>query len=258
MVTRRNIRWCSFRGRIALAITLLVSAVSHQGAADDQPEPDCLRLGANTDLGSAYDIYGRVIEAIYRRAGICARSTPVNPLRQSHLIAAEKLDGVWLRYEGYEKIFDANLVPVPQPIFYLEAVFVRRADSSFTGELADLEGRQVAFVNGLRWIESHLPHYGAVGIPVPGDVPIVSLLRRGRFDVYATHRLQANDIQASLGDQQSQVVVSHWDQAPFMHFLHKRHADKLDRIAAVIREAIAAGDMNELYALPGVNPVELD
>ena len=139
MATRRNIGWSSFRRSLALATALGLVAVSHPGAAQETSRADCLMLGANTDLGSAYNIYGRVIEAIYQKAGICAESTPVNPLRQSHLIATEKLDGVWLRYEGYEKIFDANLMPVPQPIFYLEAVFVRRADSSFTGALEDLQ-----------------------------------------------------------------------------------------------------------------------
>ena len=189
---------------------------------------------------------------------MCAVSIPVNPMRQSLLIASGGLDGEWLRYEGYDQIFEPDLMAVPQPIFQMEAVLVRRADSSFSGNPKDLEGRRVAFVNGLRWIETHLPQHGAIGVQIPGDVPATGLLLRNRFDIYATHRLQAEEMLASLGKGQNSIIVSHWDYAPFLHFLHKRHADKLARLARATREAIAAGDMEEMYALPGIDRIKLD
>ena len=241
-----------------MAIALLLMHATANVQAQEGPNDTCLKLGANVDLGNAYPIYEKVINAIYARAGMCATSIPVNPMRQSLLIASGGLDGEWLRYEGYDKIFEPDLMPVPQPIFQMEAVLVRRADSSFSGNPVDLEGRRVAHVNGLRWIETHLPLHGAIGVPVPGDVPAIGLLLRNRFDIYATHRLQAEEMLASLGEGQNSIIVSHWDNAPFLHFLHKRHADKLDRLATATLEAIAAGDMEEMYALPGIDRIELD
>lgn len=258
MATRRDISRGWIRRTLAYAATLLLITVTHPRSAQPQDQPECLRLGGNVDLGKAYDIYERAINAIYTRAGICAQSEPINPMRQSLLIASGALDGEWLRYEGYEKQFEQDLAPVPQPIFQLEAVFVRRGDSTFNGTPANLMGRSVAFVNGMRWIETHLPLLGATGIPVPNDVPVVRLLKRGRFDIFATHRLEADEMLKTLGPDQTDIIVSHWESVPFLHFLHRRHSDKLERLAEATRDAIAAGEMDELYALPGISRIELD
>lgn len=214
-----------------------------------------MKLGGDDLLGKVFPLYEGFMAAAYERAGYCAISIPLSAKRITQMIASGGLDGDWMRYDGYAERHDPNLIQVPQALFYIEAVLISLGNSEFDGNLNDLRGRNVAYQGGLKWIEVNLPKLGAIGTPVPGGLPIVDLLARKRFELFATHAIEASDLLSKAKDRQDVFRVTHWSYVPVYHLVHKKHADKVNALAAALRETLISGEFDEIYSQPGVTAV---
>lgn len=216
----------------------------------------CLKLGADESLAQFYSLFDGVIKSVYERAGFCAQSIPLSPKRIEQMLKAGTLDGDWVRAEGYTERFNPNLLPIPAPLFRLEAVFVSLANSDFNGNPTDLAGRRVGYQAGFRWIEVNLPALGAETVEIPAAMPVRDLLERGRFDVFATDGVRANFLRARFSDSPVALRIHPWSKMAFYHLVHKRHADKVDTLRAAFNDALADGTFDTILSLPGLVRVE--
>ena len=223
-------------------------------AARLQNQPDnCLRLGADESLAQFYHLFDDLIADIYRKAGLCAISVPASPKRIEQMVMAGTLDGDWIRAAGYAEAFGQGLIEVPVPLFQIEAVLLSLPESNFNGNPEDLSGRRVGYQAGFRWIEKNLPLAGATPVELPSGAPVKDLLKRGRFDVFATDGVRAKMIEATFSREDPSLRVHSWHKISFYHLIHSRHADKREALRAAMEAAIANGDFDEIFALPGLS-----
>lgn len=252
MVARRNISSIvNLTAAAFVAVSTHVPAALAQGQA---PSPDCLRLGADQSLAQFYALFENAIAQVYADAGFCAVSVPLSPKRIENLMASGGLDGDWIRVEGYPELFEIDLIALKPALFQMEAKLVTTDRSDFDGTVADLKGRRVGYQAGFRWLEKNLPATGAIVIEMPSGVPIKDLLARGRFDVFATDGVRAEQIKETYEGTGDQPIIYAWRSIPFHHMLHKKHRGKATAISQALAKGIQSGLFNGVYELPGLSP----
>jgi len=172
------------------------------------------------------------------------------------MLATGSLDSDWFRVEGYENQVDLDLLAIPIPLFQIDAVLLYRTDSDFDGTPEDLKGRAVGYQSGFRWLEKGLPALGAIPREIPAGVPVAELLMRGRFEIYATDSVRAHVTMQSQNNGQNTLQQSSWKKLSFFHLVHRRHQDKISALKREIRNAMDAGEFDQIFALPGLSRVE--
>lgn len=241
----------------ALVCVVIASQLHAQPAVTADPANNsCLRLGADESLEQFYPLFDKLIEGVYERAGFCATSVPLSPKRIEQMMDAGTLDGDWIRVEGYAEEFGQDLIPVPYPLFQVEAVLLSPVNSGFDGSVEDLRGRSVGYQSGFRWIEKNLPLAGALPMQMPSGLPIRDLLERGRFEVFATDGVRAAMILKNSDQTPSKLRVHSWRKISFYHMVHRRHADKIEAIGQALTESMALGEFDPIFALPGLSRIE--
>lgn len=258
MVARRNIESIGkpiFTRLILSVFLLLVSPVS--SIAEDNTA-NCLKLGADEGVAEFHPLFENLIATVYERAGYCAVSISLAPNRIEMMLTDGALDGDWMRVEGYADQFHVDLIEVPIPLFYLDTVFLTRADSNFNGIPDNLKGRTVGYQSGFRWIEKSLLALGAIPKVIPSGVPVRELLKRRRFEVFATDGVRGFQIMQAPESEQNPLRQTNWGKIPFFHLVHKRHKDKVNALTREIENAINAGEFDLLFALPGIDRANND
>jgi hypothetical protein len=256
MVAGRNIKNIgkpNFRWLMLSALLLLASSIP---ATPEEDTARCLKLGADDGVAEFHPLFENILASIYQRAGHCAVSFSLAPKRVEMMIANGALDGDWMRAAGFAEQSHVSLIEVPVPLFQLEAVLLARAESNFNGTPEDLKGRTVGYPAGFYWIEKSLLALGAIPREVPVGVPVEELLKRGRFEVFATDGVWAYPIMRSQNKGEKTIRQTSWAKIPFFHLVHARHADKVDGLAREIENAINTGEFDHLFALPGLERVE--
>lgn len=251
MAARTNLR------RLAIAGSALLASLSlnqNSFAADLQEIPgNCLRLGADESLAQFYHLFEDLVADIYHRAGFCAISIPASPKRIEQMITAGTLDGDWIRVEGYAETFGQDLVEVPVPLFQIEAVLLSLAYSDFNGQPEDLAERRVGYQAGFRWIEKNLPLMGGVPVELPSGTPVKDLLKRGRFEIFATDGVRAKMIEKTFTEEDPTLRIHSWRKISFYHLVHSRHANKREALKTAFDAAIVNGEFEKIFALPGLS-----
>ncbi len=234
---------------------LLLLALPTAAFAEENTD-NCLKLGADESLSGFHPLFEGLIASIYLRAGYCAISIPLAPKRIEMMLADGSLDSDWFRVEGYADQFHLDLMEIPIPLFQIDAVLLYRTDSDFNGTPGDLQGRTVGYQSGFRWLEKGLPALGAIPIEIPLGVPVEELLKRGRFEIYATDSARAYLILQSHNGGQNTIQQTSWKKLSFFHLVHRRHQDKVDALKREIKNAMKAGEFDQIFALPGLSRVE--
>ena len=235
-----------------LLASLPLNQNTYANNLQETPE-NCLKLGADESLAQFYYLFEDLVADIYRKAGFCAVSVPASPKRIEQMIMAGTLDGDWIRVEGYAEVFGQDLVPIPVPLFQIEAVLLSLDDSDFNGQPEDLKGRRVGYQAGFRWIEKNLPFMEAIPVELPSGTPVKSLLERGRFEIFATDGVRAKMIRETFTTDDPALRLDSWRKISFYHLIHSKHADKRDALKTAFENAIAEGQFEEIFALPGLS-----
>lgn len=237
----------------AFCVAVFVSG-SPVFAEENSVPSDCFRLGADQTLAQFYGIFEGAIAQVYEDAGLCATSVPMSPKRIETMVKSGSLDGDWIRVEGYPDMFDMDLIAIKPALFHMEAKLIATNQSDFDGTIEDLKDRRVGYQAGFRWLEKNLPAVGAIAVEMPSGVPIKDLLERGRFEVFATDGVRAEQIRATYKDGEQEPMIYAWRSIPFHHMLHTRHRDKADAIGLAFKKGIQSGLFNQVYTLPGLSP----
>lgn len=240
---------------LTAALCVAVCTAGSPAFAEGSSTPsDCLRLGADQTLAQFYGIFEEAIAQVYEDAGLCATSIPMAPKRIETMVKSGSLDGDWIRVEGYPDMFDMDLIAIKPALFQMEAKLLTTNQSDFDGTVEDLKGRRVGYQAGFRWLEKNLPAVGAIAVEMPSGVPVKDLLERGRFEVFATDGVRAEQIKATYKEGEQEPMIYAWRSIPFHHMLHTRHRDKADAIGEALQKGIRSGLFNQVYTLPGLSP----
>lgn len=254
MVTRRNI-WRNVKRLNALLPVLAACAISVIPANANDQKPECMLLASSGSSAEFFDVFEKAIAGVYKTAGFCAQSIQAAPKRIEQMMAAGTLDGDWIRVEDHNILTNQDLLPIPMPLFALQTIFVSLESSNFDGTEADLKDRRVGHAAGFRWIEARLPASGSVPMEVPSTVPVVELLSRGRFDVYVTVSANVASIRDQAEKAKQTVQINNWTAIPVYHYIHARHADKLDALTEALKVAYETGAFDAIYTMPGITRI---
>ncbi|TNE62229.1 MAG: ABC transporter substrate-binding protein [Alphaproteobacteria bacterium] len=249
------------RGVRAFFLMLALPLTALPARADlDEPQTHCLKLGADESLGASYDRFEALFEDLYGRAGLCAKSVPMDPKRIEQLLDLGDLDGDWFRPADYVESRHKMMLQLQQPILGLESRLVWLASSDFSGQPADLKGRIVGYQAGFRWLEGHIPRMGGIPFAVSSTAQIRGLLERGRIDVFATSSVHEPAVLETFGKDMGLVHQSTWAAVPFYHLLHPRHEDKVARLNDALKQMIESHAIEAYLDMPGVMvmPVQAD
>lgn len=211
-----------------------------------------MSLASSGTSPTFFKVFEKVISDVYEDAGFCANSVRLSPKRIEQMMKAGSLDGDWIRVQGFAGLTGQDMMPVPVPLFQLETIFVSLKSSDFDGTETDLNGRRVGHTSGFRWIESRLAPLGGIPMEVPRTVPVVELLMRKRFDVFATLTANVSRITAEAEKTEQAITIRSWQQIPTFHYVHKRHAEKVPALSSAFERAIKNGAFDVLYKYPGI------
>lgn len=244
-------------GLILIALLQLPAISAYAQKETSDPQPACLRLGADESLGPGYARFDALLTNLYERAGLCATSIAMSPKRIEQLMRTGELDGDWFRPADYVQPSRSNALMIPTPLFGLEARLIWLEPTKFSGNPADLKGLTVGYQAGFRWLESHIPTVGAKPFSVTSTGHIRELLQRGRIDVFATSGVHEAAILKTFPQGEAQVNSALWAAVPFHHLLQPHHADLVPALDMALQAMIKSGEIAEYLDMPGISVIQL-
>lgn len=173
-------RWrfsaCIAVGWILLSATLWSDRA--QGQTDDTST--CLRL-SDLSVGTGDSVLFDNVATALTRAGICLERLRVPASRGTQMLLHGELDGEMLRVSSYVGLVGEVAFPVEEPVYrYTGSVIT---DDPEITAAADLVGRPVAAIRGLRWSDRVITEEGLDQvIPVDNGDQLRDLLLRDRVD----------------------------------------------------------------------------
>lgn len=180
---------------------------------------------ANTEISE------QVIREAYKRVGQDIEILKMPPSRALAMANSGDLDGELYRVAGLERRFE-NLVQVPVPVNYLEAVVITGEAIHHPVSWQDLMGKQFAIRRGTKFAEMRTA--GMDPVYAVHNSQLIDMLARGRVEMILIARLNG---MALLQEQQCQfrILVPPIERFPLFHYLHKKHV----ALVAPVMEALA-------------------
>jgi polar amino acid transport system substrate-binding protein len=143
-------------------------------------------------------------------------------------------DGEAVKIMGIEKTY-RNLLMVKIPLTY-DALPVYTKDVSFTvSGWQSLKPYRIAYQRGVKIIERNLK-----GVPIEGVATTEQafmMLAHNRVDLVIADANQAADLLPNYPD--IKMLSPAVDSFPVYHYLHKKHADLVPKLEAVLQQMIA-------------------
>ena len=179
-----------------------------------------------------------LIGEVFRRMGLTAE-VDVNAasLRAFSLANDGVTDGLAGRVEGMDKTYP-NLIRVPERMFVNDFVACSRGGSLPTS-WADLAPHSVAYIIGWQVFERQVPQVRDLTL-VKDSSQLMNLVKADRVEIILHERWQA------LWQARASGVVLQCQKTPLARvdmyiYLHRRHADLVDRVAETLRQMKADG-----------------
>lgn len=215
-------------------------------------EPQSAPLGAVTHLtlvtlAQSPDIIpGDVIlTEAYRRLGIALTIKKYPGERALRLSNSGAADGEVMRIDTVKTLYP-NLIQVRPAVSYLEAsTFVTKTEFVPSG-WESLRPFRIGIIRGVKFAETNTE--GMDRHPVGSYGSVFEMLDAGRIEVAATSRLNGLFFIRSIQSNSIKEAGDPIMRFDLFHYIHKKHASLVPRIAAVLRAMEQSGELEEIRA----------
>lgn len=224
--------------RFLVGITTATLLLAFHSAALSATEPTVLVLNSASappyanEAGDGFlDI---VIGEAFRRAGFSFKIVRLSGERGLKNANDGLEDGELARIGGMEKMYP-NLVPVPGKVVdYHFVAFTRNADIK-NASWETLAPLSVGILRGWKIYERSLkPETRITVVDTPEQ--LLSILDKGRIDVALYERSLGLALIEKMGIKKLHVVEPALTELEMFIYLHKKHAEKVPRIAAALQD----------------------
>ena len=191
------------------------------------------------------DISSKVLESAYDKLGIQIEVATYPAERALYLSNKGKMDGEIHRIESLHKRYP-NLIMIPVPINYFEAMAYTTDDSVKIKNWQHLEPYSIAIKLGIKYAEQ-----GTSGMDVAKYVTydqIFNLLELERFDIAIASRLEGILHVKRLGSNKIRMLSPSLDSFHLYHYLHRSQLDIVPKVTAVLRSMEENGDIESIRA----------
>ncbi|CAA7613216.1 ABC transporter substrate-binding protein [Magnetospirillum sp. UT-4] len=180
-----------------------------------------------------------LVREVFARLGLEAE-VEVNPASARAFVLANDgvTDGLAGRVAGIEDEYP-NLIRVPERMFVNDFVACAAQPESTPASWAALAPRAVAHILGWQVFEHNLPTVREL-TRTKDTQQLLNLLKAGRTEVILHERWQILS-QAKAAGIALHVQEPPLTRVPMYIYLHRRHADQVDKVAATLRTMKADG-----------------
>jgi len=180
-----------------------------------------------------------VAREAFRRAGLNLKLIQL-PAERALLNANAGIeDGEVSRVAGIEKVY-TNLIPVPEKLVDHHFVaFTRNAKLDKT-TWDGLTPFTVGYIRGYKIIENNLKP-GTRTNTANSAEQLLTMLDKGRIDIAIYRRWEGIVLAQKLGIKNIHIIEPSLAEKEIFIYLHKKHADKVDKVATALRQIKAEG-----------------
>ncbi|WP_163132364.1 ABC transporter substrate-binding protein [Agarivorans sp. Alg241-V36] len=186
-------------------------------------------------------IGAEVVKVAYQKLGIQVEFVDM-PTKRALVQSNEgKVDGeihrIWSIADSYP-----NLIRVPTPINYIDQVVFGSIQNAEIKQCADLAPYSVGIVRGVKHAEEctrDLPLQRVFNT----DVRMMALLSAQKIDFAVSSWVNGMWLRKSMNIDNVHVVGPPISRQLLYHYVHKKHADLVDKIDAVFQEMQESGEL---------------
>ncbi|MES2295821.1 MAG: transporter substrate-binding domain-containing protein [Pseudomonadota bacterium] len=198
-------------------------------------------------LGKSDSSVTRISEAIvreaYARVGVALQVRQFPSERSLQEANIGRLDGDMTRIAGIEERYP-NLLRVPVPVLHVESlVYTNRAQFEVKG-WDSLRPYRIGIRLGIKFAED-----GTRGMQVqvvPSNEQLFTKLELGRTDVIVSTRIEGSLMMKKLNTRHVRALAPALGEVTLYHYLHKRNAALVPKIAAALRAMEQEGRMQAI------------
>ena len=183
-----------------------------------------------------------ILTLVYRRLGITIEFVDVPSKRALALSSAGLLDGEVQRIGDLAQDYP-TLVQISPPINYIEpAAFTTSLRFEVRG-WASIKDYSIGIVRGVGSSEAGTKGMQRV-VAVNNLDSLIRMLDAGRFDLLVTDVFSGSVAVKKMGlAARIQALSPPLERIYIYHYLHEHHRDLVDKVAAVLREMEASGEL---------------
>lgn len=180
-----------------------------------------------------------VAHEAFRRAGLQLKLIRL-PAERALLNANAGIDdGEVSRIAGMEKAYP-NLIPVPEKLVDHHFVAFTRNAKLKHATWNSVTPFSVGYIRGYKIIESNLRPETKTTTANDAE-QLLTMLDKGRIDIAIYRRWEGIALARKMGIENIHIIEPSLAEKEIFIYLHKRHADKVPKIAAALREIRAEG-----------------
>lgn len=175
-----------------------------------------------------------VAREAFRRAGLKLKLIRL-PAERALLNANAGIDdGEVSRIAGMEKAYP-NLIPVPEKLVDHHFVAFTRTAKLKHATWDSVAPFSIGYIRGYKIIESNLRPETKTTTANDAE-QLLTMLDKGRVDIAIYRRWEGIALAEKLGIENIHIIEPSLAEKEIFIYLHKRHADKVPKIAAALRE----------------------
>lgn len=180
-----------------------------------------------------------VAREAFRRAGLQLKLIRL-PAERALLNANAGIDdGEVSRIAGMEKAYP-NLMPVPEKLVDHHFVAFTRNAKLKHATWDSVAPFSVGYIRGYKIIENSLPPETRTTTTTDAE-QLLTMLDKGRVDIAIYRRWEGIALAKKMGIENIHIIEPSLAEKEIFIYLHKRHADKVPKIAAALRDIRAEG-----------------
>jgi len=192
--------------------------------------------------GSGYE--DRIVAEAFRRIGVGVQLVVLPSERALQNANQGVDDGNFPRIEGLTALYP-NLVMVPESMSTFPCAAFTCDPKLKSVAWADLQGPQVAYVQGWKLVERNVADAGKLQHARDQEA-VFALLDKGRARIVIADLYTGREIIRRKGYKNMRALLPPLADPPMYIYLHKRHAQLVPKLAQALREMKRDGAMERL------------
>lgn len=225
-----NLKWCA---TLATSLSfLLISSILRAETIPTLVLNDANSAPFTNEEGTG--LVDVVAREAFRRAGLKLKLIRL-PAERALLNANAGIDdGEVSRIAGMEKAYP-NLIPVPEKLVDHHFVAFTRNAKLKHATWDSVAPFSIGYIRGYKIIESNLRPETKTTTANDAE-QLLTMLDKGRVDIAIYRRWEGIALAEKLGIENIHIIEPSLAEKEIFIYLHKRHADKVPKIAAALRE----------------------
>lgn len=225
-----NLKWCA---TLATSLSfLLISSSLHAETIPTLVLNDANSAPFTNEAGTG--LVDVVAREAFRRAGLKLKLIRL-PAERALLNANAGIDdGEVSRIAGMEKAYP-NLIPVPEKLVDHHFVAFTRTAKLKHATWDSVAPFSIGYIRGYKIIESNLRPETKTTTANDAE-QLLTMLDKGRVDIAIYRRWEGIALAEKMGIENIHIIEPSLAEKEIFIYLHKRHADKVPKIAAALRE----------------------